>query len=118
MVNRLREDLTAQELRICALVAEGLTNQQAAERLHLTHWTVKTHVARILRKTGATNRMGIADLYNSKGMAIRTTAEVVDTLRKLRVDRRTPIHPPGSPEFYRQQGECLVLDQLIRQLKT
>ncbi|HEX2808546.1 MAG TPA: helix-turn-helix transcriptional regulator [Kineosporiaceae bacterium] len=41
------------------LVATGLTNAQAAERLFLSPRTVDTHVARLLAKTGAADRAGL-----------------------------------------------------------
>ena len=38
------------------LVAEGLSNAEIAERLFVSHTTVKTHINQILRKTGCRNR--------------------------------------------------------------
>ena len=52
----LSEILSARELDIAALLAEGLSNRAIAEQLVLSPETVKAHVARILRKVGAANR--------------------------------------------------------------
>jgi DNA-binding CsgD family transcriptional regulator len=48
--------ITSREAEVLSLVASGLTNAQAAERLFLSRRTVDTHVARLLAKTGAADR--------------------------------------------------------------
>ncbi len=48
--------LTAQELAVLALVAEGLTNRQIAIRLYLGEGTVRNYVSSVLAKIGASNR--------------------------------------------------------------
>lgn len=52
--------LTDRELAVAEAVAEGLPNSAIAETLFLGEATVKTHVSRILTKTGCTNRVQIA----------------------------------------------------------
>jgi LuxR family maltose regulon positive regulatory protein len=52
----LFEPLSAREREVLQLVAEGLSNQQIAQRLVLSLYTVKLHVRHLLRKLGATNR--------------------------------------------------------------
>ncbi|WP_432560315.1 response regulator transcription factor [Granulicoccus sp. GXG6511] len=51
-----REDLTAREREVLALVAEGLSNRQAARSLSLSERTVQTHLGSILRKLGLKSR--------------------------------------------------------------
>ncbi len=51
-----RAALTARQLEILRLIAQGLTNAAIAERLVVTEGTVKWHVKQILAKTGAANR--------------------------------------------------------------
>ncbi len=48
--------LTARELEILALMADGLTNRQIGERLFITGKTAGHHVSNILAKLGVHNR--------------------------------------------------------------
>lgn len=52
--------LTARELEVLTLVAQGRTNQAIATELYLSLDTVKTHVSRLLRKLDASNRTELA----------------------------------------------------------
>lgn len=49
-------DLTEQELRVLALIAEGKTNREIARALYLGEGTVRNYVSSILSKLGVTNR--------------------------------------------------------------
>jgi DNA-binding NarL/FixJ family response regulator len=48
--------LTAQERRILELIAEGLTNRQIADTIHLAEKTVKNYVSNLLAKLGMERR--------------------------------------------------------------
>ncbi|MBW7635628.1 response regulator transcription factor [Bacillus licheniformis] len=52
----LHQSLTARELEILKLVAEGKTNKDIAEELYITIKTVKTHVTNILSKLEVDDR--------------------------------------------------------------
>ncbi len=52
--------LTATEVRIAALVREGLTNREIGARLFVSPRTVQTHVSHILQKTDLRSRVEIA----------------------------------------------------------
>jgi DNA-binding CsgD family transcriptional regulator len=51
-----REQLTAQELQIAQLAAEGLSNREIGQRLYVSHRTISTHLYRIFPKLGITAR--------------------------------------------------------------
>jgi two-component system nitrate/nitrite response regulator NarL len=52
----LVEPLTARELQVVQLLAEGLTNRRIGERLGISEHTAKFHVNSILGKLGASSR--------------------------------------------------------------
>jgi DNA-binding CsgD family transcriptional regulator len=53
---RARDRLTAQELQIARLAAEGLSNREIGERLFLSHRTIGSHLYRIFPKLEITSR--------------------------------------------------------------
>jgi DNA-binding NarL/FixJ family response regulator len=55
-VQELVEPLTARELEVVQLLAEGLTNRRIGERLGISEHTAKFHVNSILGKLGASSR--------------------------------------------------------------
>ena len=59
-------DLTARELGVLRLVADGCSNRAVGERLGLSALTVKSHLARISRKLGTGDRAALV------AIAIRT----------------------------------------------
>jgi len=52
--------LTTREHEIAEMVAEGLSNQSIATKLHLSHRTVETHLSTIYRKTSLPSRAALA----------------------------------------------------------
>ncbi|MFI5564276.1 response regulator [Amycolatopsis japonica] len=59
--------LSPQEKRVLDLVAEGLTNRQIAERLHLAEKTVKNYVSSLLHKLGFERRTEAAVYSAQRG---------------------------------------------------
>ncbi len=51
-----RDRLTAQELQIARLAAQGLSNREIGQRLYLSHRTIGTHLYRAFPKLGITTR--------------------------------------------------------------
>ena len=52
----LAKILTARELQIATLVAQGKSNKQIAKHLQISKWTVSTHLRRIFMKLRVDNR--------------------------------------------------------------
>jgi DNA-binding NarL/FixJ family response regulator len=60
--------LTDRERQVLALVAEGLSNDEIADRLVLSSATARTHVSRILMKVGARDRTQLVVLAYESGL--------------------------------------------------
>ena len=59
--------LTNREREIIALISEGLSNKEIADRLHIATYTVKSHVHSILQKLGLDTRLQVAASTRRKG---------------------------------------------------
>ncbi|MFM9274999.1 response regulator [Pseudarthrobacter sp. NKDBFgelt] len=64
------EPLTSREEQVLLPVAQGRTNSEIAADLHISPSTVKTHLASLMRKLGARNRVELAMWAHETG---RTT---------------------------------------------
>jgi DNA-binding NarL/FixJ family response regulator len=60
-------ELTARELEILQLIADGLQNQEIAARLYLSVHTVKNHVHKILERLGVKSRWSAVKHASEKG---------------------------------------------------
>jgi DNA-binding NarL/FixJ family response regulator len=65
---RRLEELTEREQEVLSLVAQGLSNAELAETLHVSLPTAKTHVSRILTKLGARDRTQLVILAYELGL--------------------------------------------------
>jgi DNA-binding NarL/FixJ family response regulator len=66
--------LTEREREVMALVAEGLTNDEIAERLYVSPMTAKTHVSRAMTKLGARDRAQLVVFAYESGLVRPTGA--------------------------------------------
>ncbi|MDQ0389652.1 DNA-binding NarL/FixJ family response regulator [Streptomyces sp. DSM 42143] len=74
LLTRLREprtSLTRRETEVLSLVAEGLSNQHIAARLHLTEGTVKSHLARVYTKLDVDSRTAAVAAATALGLIRR-----------------------------------------------
>ncbi len=69
------EPLTEREEQVLATVARGLSNGEIAAELFITVSTVKTHVASLMTKLGARNRVEIAIWAHQTGRMRRRGAD-------------------------------------------
>lgn len=71
------EALTAREHEVFLAMAAGLTNAEIAATLFVSETTVKTHVGRVLAKTGARDRIQAVILAHRGGWIDETTASQI-----------------------------------------
>ncbi|ANH93844.1 MULTISPECIES: response regulator transcription factor [unclassified Streptomyces] len=63
------DGLTTRECEVLVLIAEGLSNQEIARRLHVSTATVKTHINNLFAKTGLKDRAQAVRYAYTKGLA-------------------------------------------------
>ncbi|HPI11660.1 MAG TPA: response regulator transcription factor [Catalimonadaceae bacterium] len=63
-----RTGLSKRELDVLEQMAQGLSNQEIAEKLHVSLNTIKTHTARILEKLEASRRTQAVDIARKRGI--------------------------------------------------
>ena len=99
------QGLTARQSEILALLAEGLTAAAVGEALFLSENTVKTHIAQILRRLGASNRAQAIAKAASLGLLDRNKLSTA-----LRVQRRRP-RPSSTAASCAYDSVCFALSR-------
>ena len=61
--------LTRREQQLMPLIGRGLTNKEIAAHFSLSERTIKNHIHRILRKVGASDRLGLYEVWQSRAAA-------------------------------------------------
>jgi DNA-binding CsgD family transcriptional regulator len=60
------DQLSAQELQIAQMAANGLSNREIGQRLYVSHRTVGSHLYRIFPKLGITSRAQLAQVLDGQ----------------------------------------------------
>ena len=71
--------MTKRERQVIELVSEGHTNKEIAQKLHLSTYTVKSHVHNILEKLALSTRVQIAKYLHDS----RRTSSAADNISLL-----------------------------------
>ena len=69
--NSAHMELSAREMEIIELVADGLTNQEIAKKLTISKRTVDNHVSNMFTKTGSKNRVALLNWAMDHGKICR-----------------------------------------------
>ena len=69
--NAAHMSLSVREMEIIELVADGLTNQEIAQRLTISKRTVDNHVSNMFTKTGSKNRVALLNWAMDHGKICR-----------------------------------------------
>lgn len=62
------DELTDREREVLALIAQGYTNREAADRLSISVKTIETHRAHVMEKLGIRSRAGLTRYAMQKGL--------------------------------------------------
>ncbi len=69
--NSAHMSLSPREMEIIELVADGLTNQEIAQKLTISKRTVDNHVSNMFTKTGSKNRVALLNWAMDHGKICR-----------------------------------------------
>ncbi len=101
-------DLTARELEVLKLIAEGLTNGEIADKLFTSKRTIETHRQNIIAKTQAKNTAALIKLAVSRGLISKKLFELAEFENSFDVCHANPGVGVGqtSVVFFGQSAIC------------
>lgn len=71
--------MTAREREVIVLLGEGLTNKEIAQKIHVSTFTIKSHIHNIMEKLALHTRLEIAN-YSYTGETLKTVAKSISTI--------------------------------------
>jgi len=75
--NALR--MTKREREVIKFLSEGLSNKEIAQKMHVSTFTVKSHIHNIMEKLALHTRLEVAN-YSFTGETLKTIAKSISTL--------------------------------------
>lgn len=88
--------LTPGQRAVVELIAEGLTNEQIADRLGLSKQTVKNHITAALRANGLSNRTQLALYLTSVPSPKERLNDILTQIRRLAGDAQAIVQELGE----------------------
>jgi two-component system NarL family response regulator len=73
--------MTKREREVIELLSKGLTNKEIAQKIHVSLYTVKSHIHNIMEKLALHTRLEIAN-YSYTGETLKTIAKSISTINK------------------------------------
>ena len=71
--------MTKREREVIGLLGEGLSNKDIAQKIHVSTFTVKSHIHNIMEKLALHTRLEIAN-YSYNGETLKTIAKSISTI--------------------------------------
>ena len=71
--------MTSREREVIGFLGEGLANKEIAQKIHVSTYTVKSHIHNIMEKLALHTRLKIAN-YSYTGETLKTVAKSISTI--------------------------------------
>ncbi len=107
------DSLTDRERDVLALLAEGLTNREIAQKLVVSPETVKWHNKQLYQKLGAGNRTEAVAVARRYGLLTADVGQTSGTSSEQADGAAGPLPTPPT-RFVGRESEIKELDQLLR----
>ena len=93
---RIFDMLTHREREVILLLLEGITNIEIANRLEISHHTVRRHMNHIFQKTGLDNRVQVALMLEQRAPLKQAVLDAVARVKQA--------HPSEQIHIVRSAG--------------
>ena len=106
-----RPDLTLRQQQLMALVAKGLTNKEIALNLHLSEFTVRNHIHRILKQLDADSRTAAVEAIRCQGARATLDGQAISSGKsKIHLGLGPHLLAEASAGDKQQEYRFVVLD--------